>query len=258
MICPASILTPTLRRRQRADARPTGGSGREQRRGSVYDFHTHTFLSDGELSPMELIRRAYGMGYRVIAVTDHVGPGNLEFVLNTLAKECEIASRRWDILALPGVEVTYVPKEDIAAFAKEARAAGARIVNVHGETIVEPVEPGTNLAAVSSDQVDVLAHPGLITPEEAAIAARNGVFLEVSGRRGHSYTNGHVVRTAQQAGAPMVLDSDAHAPGDLMTRKLAMEVALGAGLNEEEARSLLDKQPLDLLQKIGVPYPAGG
>ncbi|SVC01854.1 uncharacterized protein METZ01_LOCUS254708, partial [marine metagenome] len=47
----------------------------------MYDFHTHTFLSDGVLSPIELIRRAIAIGYKTMAITDHVGPGNLEFVL---------------------------------------------------------------------------------------------------------------------------------------------------------------------------------
>ena len=38
----------------------------------MYDFHTHTFLSDGVLAPTELIQRAVNKGYKVIAVTDHV------------------------------------------------------------------------------------------------------------------------------------------------------------------------------------------
>ena len=218
----------------------------------VYDFHTHTFLSDGVASPIELIRRALHIGYRTMAITDHVGPGNLEFVLKTLIKECEMASRRWDILALPGVEITYVPKEDIDLLAREARRMGARVVNVHGETVVEPVEPGTNQAAVSSKNVDILAHPGLITPDEARTAAENGVFLEVSARRGHGLANGHVAKVAQEAGARTVLDSDAHAPDDLLTREFAMTVALGAGLSEEEAHVLLETGPRDLLAKIGV------
>ena len=123
-----------------------------------------------------------------------------------------MASKRWDILALPGVEITHVPKEDIDLLASEARYIGAKVVNVHGETIVEPVEPGTNLAAVRSKSVDILAHPGLITPDEARLAAENDVRLEVSARRGHSFANGHVVKQARRAGAKMVLDSDAHAP----------------------------------------------
>ena len=213
----------------------------------MYDFHTHTFLSDGVLTPIELIRRAVVIGYRAIAITDHVGPGNMEHVLKVLIKECEVANRRWDILSLPGVEITHAPKEEIDRMAVEARAMGARVVNVHGETVSEPVEPGTNLAAVRSTHVDILAHPGLVSPEEAAIAARNGVFLEVSARKSHAFANGHVVKMAQGAGARMVLDSDAHEPGDLLTREFAMKVALGAGLSEQDAEELLDRAPKDLL-----------
>ena len=218
----------------------------------MYDFHTHTFLSDGDLSPSELIRRASQIGYRVMAITDHVGHGNMEFVLKTLIKDCEAASKRWDILALPGVEITHVPKEDIDALAKEARALGAKVVNVHGETIVEPVEPGTNLAAVSSTHVDILAHPGLIRVKEARIAATNGIFLEVSGRKGHSFANGHVVKVAQEAGANTVLDSDAHALEDLMTHQFAMDMARGAGLDDDGAHALLETGPMRLLAKLGV------
>jgi putative hydrolase len=218
----------------------------------LYDFHTHTFLSDGVLSPIELIRRAHVIGYRVMAITDHVGPGNIEPVLRVLIKDCEVASRRWDILALPGVEITHCPVDDIDALAREARAIGAKVVNVHGETVVEPVEPGTNRAAVSSAHVDILAHPGLIAPEEAAIAAKNGVFLEVSARKGHGFANGHVVRVARDAGASMVLDSDAHAPEDLLTREFAMKVALGAGLSEQDATDLLESGPRALMARIGV------
>ena len=218
----------------------------------MFDFHTHTFLSDGVLSPIELIRRAIRTGYRVMAITDHVGPGNMEFILKTLIADCEMANSRWDILALPGVEITHTPSEDIDMMARECRRLGAIVVNVHGETITEPVVEGTNLAAVSSGDVDILAHPGLITLEEARIAAYNGVFLEVSGRKGHGMANGHVVQTARAAGARMVLDSDAHAPEDLLSREFAMKVARGSGLDLEDAVSLLDSAPFDLLDRVGV------
>ncbi len=167
----------------------------------MYDFHTHTFLSDGVLSPIELIRRALVRGYRAIGVTDHVGIGNLEFIVKTLVKDCAQATKRWDILAVPGVEITHVPKEDIGLVARTAKELGARLVTVHGETIVEPVEAGTNEAAVRAPGVDILAHPGLIGYDQARIAAENGVYLEVSARKGHSFTNGHVVKVAKKAGA---------------------------------------------------------
>lgn len=221
----------------------------------MYDFHTHTFLSDGVLAPTELIRRAIHNGYRAMAITDHVGPGNVEFVVKTLVRDCAAATKRWDILALPGVEITYTPIDDIDAVAAEARALGAKVINVHGETVVEPVEPGTNLATVSSDNVDVLAHPGLITEEEARMAAERGIFLEVSARKGHGFANGHVVKTARAVGARIILDSDAHEPEDLLTREFAMKVARGAGLDAAAAKHLLDVAPLSLMKRLGVEHP---
>ena len=222
----------------------------------MYDFHTHTFLSDGVLSPVELIRRALVGGYKAIAVTDHVGLGNIEFVVKTLVIDCEMATNRWDILALPGVEITHVPKDDIDLAARTAKEMGAKLVVVHGETVVEPVEPGTNEAAIRSRWVDVLAHPGLITADEARLAAERGVRLEVSARRGHSLANGHVVKVAKEAGAKLVLDSDAHAPADLLTPELCRKVARGAGLDDDEVEKLLDNNPRELLVQLGIEHPS--
>ncbi len=217
----------------------------------VYDFHTHTFLSDGVLSPMELIRRAHVRGYRAIAITDHVGLESQERVLRVLVEECRRASEEWDIVALPGVEITHVPKDLVGEAARRARDLGAQIVVVHGETIVEPVEQGTNLAALSSPHVDILAHPGLITDAEAVLAAERGIFLEMSARRGHSLTNGHVARVGLGSGARLILDSDAHEPQDLLTAEMAERVALGAGLRSEEVTNLLKRNPLLLLGRTG-------
>ena len=216
----------------------------------MYDFHTHTCLSDGELSPVELIRRASERGYRGIALTDHVGMGSLERLIRDTVEDCRIAREYWNIAAIPGVELTHLPVRAIAQAAKRAKELGAWIVVVHGETIVEPVEKGTNLAAVQSPDVDILAHPGLITLEEARLAARNGVFIEVSARKGHSLTNGHVVKTALAAGCTMLLDSDAHDSPDLLTPELASAVLLGSGLGEKESKEVLVSNPPILLRRL--------
>ena len=217
----------------------------------MYDFHTHTFLSDGVLSPIELIRRALVRGYKAMAITDHVGLGNVEYVLKTLVTDCAQATKRWDILVLPGVEITHVPKEDIDLVARTAKSMGAKIVAVHGETVVEPVEPGTNEAAVRSSSVDILAHPGLITLDVARLAAERGVYLEVSARKSHSYANGHVAKVAKETGASLVLDSDAHEPDDLLTPEFRLKVAKGAGLDDDEIHALLQLNPRNLLEKLG-------
>jgi histidinol phosphatase-like PHP family hydrolase len=66
------------------------------------------------------------------------------------------------------------------------------------------------------------------------MAARAGVHLEVSARHSHGLANGRVVACARQTGAALVLDSDAHAPGDLLCPEWREKVAFGAGLTQKE------------------------
>lgn len=216
------------------------------------DFHTHSLFSDGVLIPVELARRALMAGYKYIAITDHCGYSSLEHIIPHLIKDCNNVSARWDIIAIPGIELTHIPAEDINKVAKRAKELGVKLVVVHGETIVEPVEPGTNRAALQSKYVDILAHPGLISFEDAQLAAANGTFLELSTRQGHSLTNGHVANMARQTGAKLILNSDSHRPEDLLTPAFATAVAQGAGLSKEELHLLSVVNPLLLIQKINT------
>lgn len=216
------------------------------------DFHSHTFLSDGELVPMEHIRRAKAAGHAAIALTDHVGVDDAEFVVPRLVRECRIASDEWNIHALPGVEITHVPPRLMERAVKSARKAGAVIVVVHGETPVEPVLKGTNAAAVRTAGVDVLAHPGLLAPKDARAAAENGVFLELSARRGHSVGNGRVVKVGRDAGAGFVVDSDAHSPENFLTEEFARVVAAGAGLEPPEVEKAFGLWPRTILKRHGI------
>jgi len=195
----------------------------------MIDLHTHSLFSDGVLVPSELVRRAVMKGYEVIAITDHGDSSNLDFTIPRVAQACRELSSRWKITALPGIELTHIPPETFAELTARARTLGAAIVVAHGETLVEPVHPGTNRAAIEA-KVDILAHPGLITREEAALAGRNGVYLEISSRKGHSLSNGHVAKIAVEAGAKLVIDTDTHEPGDLITDESARSVLFGAGL----------------------------
>lgn len=223
------------------------------RQETIYDFHTHTCLSDGTLSPLELIRRAAETGYRGIAVTDHVGPGSLERVIREIVEDCAMARRDWDIVAIPGVELTHVPAHAIGGVAKQAKELGAQIVVVHGETIAEPVEKGTNLAAVKSPDVDILAHPGLLAPDEAKLAAANGVYVEISARKGHCLTNGHVAQLALATGIKLILNSDAHDSPDLLTPAFATAVLRGSGLGEKEAQRTISVNSESLVKGLVPP-----
>lgn len=205
----------------------------------MIDLHTHTIFSDGEVIPSELVRRAIVHGYEAIGLTDHVDYSNIEHALKSVQK-AKYIEKYYDIKVLPGVEITHVPPEEIAPLAKMAKELGAEIVVVHGESPVEPVFPGTNASAVKCPDVDILAHPGFITEEEARLAVENNVCLEITARSGHSRTNGHVARIGKLAGATLVVDTDAHSPYDLIDDETALKVAMGAGLEEKEAREVLE------------------
>lgn len=204
----------------------------------MIDLHTHTLYSDGELLPAELVRRAEAIGYEAIALTDHADSSNLDWVVPRIVHVCRDLNQHLKIRAVPGIELTHLPPGMIRPMLKEARTLGARIVVVHGETVVEPVLPGTNREAIEAG-ADILAHPGLITEEEILRAKEKGVFLEVTARKGHSLGNGRVARLAKKIGAPLVLNTDTHSPDNLITRDFAMKVVMGAGLAPEDLEEML-------------------
>jgi putative hydrolase len=215
----------------------------------MIDLHTHSLFSDGELIPSELVRRAGAIGYRAVALTDHADASNLDFIIPRIVKVAKELNEAQSVKVVPGVELTHVPPSLIGPLVVKARDLGAALVIVHGETIVEPVAPGTNRAGLEAG-ADILAHPGLITSDEVAIAAQKGIFLEISGRSGHSFTNGHVAKVAIEFGAKLVVNSDGHAPNDFMTRELARKVVEGTGLPKGSLEGLLSNSQL-LLEKIG-------
>ncbi|MHA1417190.1 MAG: histidinol phosphate phosphatase domain-containing protein [Candidatus Heimdallarchaeaceae archaeon] len=184
---------------------------------SFTDFHMHTILSDGFLLPSELVRRAEANGYTSIAITDHVDVSTIDRVIIELSNMLNESDM---IDVIPGVEITHVLPSRIQELAKKAKQAGVR--------------KGTNFAALNSGYVDILAHPGLITEEEVKLAVENDVFLELSGRKGHSFTNGHVARLAKKYNAKMLVNSDTHAPSDMLSQKRVSDLILGAGLKEKD------------------------
>jgi putative hydrolase len=215
----------------------------------MIDLHTHTLFSDGELTPSELVRRFESLGYSAVAITDHTDSSTLDFNVPRIVQLAQDLNQSQSVKVVPGVELTHIPPKLIGTLVCKARDLGAKLIVIHGESIVEPVAPGTNRAGLESD-IDILAHPGLISPEEAALAAEKGIFLEITARSGHSLSNGHVAGLAMTAGAGLVLNSDAHSPRDLMTEDFAHKVVTGAGLSSDSFSALLSNAR-QLLKKIG-------
>lgn len=220
--------------------------------GKRIDFHTHSLLSDGALIPSELIRQAEMAGYQAIGITDHVDASNLEKTVQQM--QTLLKKQTFPIIVIPGVEISYVHPDNIPALAKEAKKLGTKLIIVHGESEAfdEPVYPGTNKVSLTlKGIVNILAHPGKITEEEAELAAKNDIYLELSVKKVHGISNKHIADLARKTGAKLLVNTDAHKLDDLADQEKALEVAKAAGLTDEEAKKVLVDNPEELLKKLG-------
>jgi putative hydrolase len=215
----------------------------------MIDLHSHSIFSDGELIPSELARRAEARGLSAIGITDHGDLSNLDFIIPRIVAVAKQLNPVLSIRIIPGIEITHVPPGLIKDTIAKARDLGACIVIVHGETIAEPVAPGTNAAAIAAG-ADILAHPGLISEEDVMAARDGGVLLEITARKGHSLTNGHVARLAEKCGAKLVINTDSHGPGDLMDAGTAERIVCGAGL-DRSAFDDMQRNAALLIEKNG-------
>uniref|UniRef100_A0A7J2THP8 Histidinol phosphate phosphatase domain-containing protein n=1 Tax=Archaeoglobus fulgidus TaxID=2234 RepID=A0A7J2THP8_ARCFL len=194
----------------------------------MFDLHTHSIFSDGELIPSEIIRRMAARGNMGVAITDHADFSNIPMILENLLK---LKDLEYEIDFLVGVEITHVPPRLIGKAVELAWKEGAEIVVVHGETIVEPVLSGTNSSALE-EEVNILAHPGILSEEEAEKARENGVYLEISARKGHCLANGHVAKIAEKFSCDLVINTDMHSPNDIIDDELAKKILKGAGIED--------------------------
>ena len=199
----------------------------------MYNLHSHSLISDGCLLPSEIAMRYLAKGYQAIAITDHADYSNITFVVEAVLGFTSHWPKNSPIKVFPGVELTHLPPEQFKPLTKYARHKGIKVIIAHGETIVEPVAKGTNRAALESD-IDILAHPGLITDAEVTLAKKRGVFLELTSRRGHNSTNRHVAERAIKMGAKLILNHDSHDPDDIIRPQELSKIGLKAGLTHKE------------------------
>jgi len=215
----------------------------------MYDLHCHSLLSDGVLLPSEIAVRYQFLGYKAIAITDHADYSNIELTIKAILK----FTRRWPknskIKVLPGIELTHLPLEQFKPLAKYARNKGVKIIVGHGETSVEPVIKGTNAAALEAD-IDILAHPGLMSDTDIKLAKKRGIFLEITSRFGHCDTNSHIAERALKLGAKLIINNDSHAPEDIISPEQLRSIALRAGLTSEQIDNIYRDVEKILLKKV--------
>lgn len=213
----------------------------------MIDFHIHvTPFSTGDahsgLLPTEALRLARCAGFRAVGLILRADAASLPLLFPPLLQLLRNCSLYAGVEAFAGVELVHIPPALLPDAVAEARNMGAALVLAHGESLArnpaEAVETGTNLAAISAG-VDILAHPGLITPQDAAFAAEKGIHLELSLAPWHCLANAHIVRTAGDA--PLLLNSNARTSADFFlpdaTRALRQAAILGALANPDTLAS---------------------
>lgn len=67
--------------------------------GSLADFHTHSTISDGRLTPAQLVDLAYRNGVRIMSLTDHD-------IVDGLPEAFEAAAHYPDFTLVPGIEMS--------------------------------------------------------------------------------------------------------------------------------------------------------
>ena len=213
------------------------------------DFHTHTVYSHGQGSVQENVQAAYKAGLRAVGITDH-GPANLFGVgvrgLNMFARIRQDAQRA--ALATPGLQVLVGVEAnvvgtngqlDIPAWLQaelDIVLAGLHVLvrpqmywpaaQLAGKNLLARAWQGGRkaalvantdalVAAVYKNRIHIVTHPGYRLPVDTkelakACAARN-TAMEVNTSHPHNTTD--YVRLVFEAGAKLVVNSDAHEPG---------------------------------------------
>ena len=192
------------------------------------DLHCHTVASDGHHTIEEMAEGARERGYEYLAITDHSashGFGN-DVSPAQLAEQIELVraanARIEGIEVLAGSEVNILPdgsldyEDDLLAELDWVIASVHTSFRMGEQKMTERM-----IAAIEHPRVDAIGHPTgrLIERREpyeldigAVIetAARTGTMLKINANPDRRDLNEVHARAAAEAGATILIDSDAH------------------------------------------------
>jgi len=148
-----------------------------------FDFHTHTCVSDGSLTPAELVRRAAANGVTGIAVTDHDTVDGIA--------EARAEGERCGIEVLGGIELSV------------NEADGSRAMHILGLGLEDPAPLRARLEALRRSREERAARI-------VGHLRRNGVALELAAveaqAAGGAVGRPHVARALVELGAVRDVD----------------------------------------------------
>ena len=134
----------------------------------VYDFHTHTTLSDGVLLPMELIRRCIVSGYAALGIADHSSASTMSRVI----REARLAAENGVFIEITAKEGHCLGNGRVA---RVAQAAGARLLvnsDAHVPAQILTEEFARRVALLAGLEGEALQQALVTNPEELLARAR--------------------------------------------------------------------------------------
>jgi DNA polymerase (family 10) len=208
------------------------------------DLHVHTDWSDGRATVAEMVAAADEREYDYLAITDHAtGPGMVGGVglsddeLRDQADAVAEAAADADVTVLHGVEAN-VDSEGGLSVGDDCLADLDFVVAAPHSNLGQDPETATErlVRAVEHPATDVLGHPtgrqihrrpGLDPDIDrvAEAAAAADTALEVNASPHRLDLRDEAVRAAVEAGASIAIDTDAHAPAELDSRRYGTHTA---------------------------------
>lgn len=151
-----------------------------------------------------------------------------------------------------GIKLIHIPPSLIGKSILLYRALGIPLITVHGESVSDIVEQGTNFNACLA-HADILYHAGLIDEKCVELAKENNVFLEVCSHQKHAYTNAHIAKLAKKIGAKIIYGSGAKKLEEIHSPEMQKAIYAGALIDINNNNELLTKLQKQFFQK-GVNY----
>jgi DNA polymerase (family 10) len=234
------------------------------------ELHCHTVASDGRNTIEQMVAAARDRGYEYIAITDHsathgfgndVQPDELRRQVERIR---ELDAETDGIRILAGTEVNVLPDGSLDYDDDLLAELDWVVASLHSSfRLGEREQTERMIRAMEHPLVDVIGHPtgrlierrppyALDVEAVCRAAARTGTFLEINGnpdRRDLSEVN---ARTAVEAGATIVIQSDAHGTETLANVRYGVATARRAWLTAANVGNARPWAELDALRKRGA------
>ncbi len=202
------------------------------------DLHVHSKMSDGTLTPTEVVKLAYEKGLSAIALTDHDTVDGVEEAIN--------AGKEYGVEVIPGVELSAEYK------GSDLHILGLK-VDIYNEEFARKV-------AVCRDSrynrnlkmVEKLNEQGFSITWEEMLKRFGNITITRAHFAKYLIDEGYVASKEEAFSKYLEPGRPCYVSREKVTPKEAIDMILGAGGHPILAHPMLYKMPLDRLESVIV------